>query len=108
MLKTNLFKLAKALSGLVNHQALAPSRPEAINSDITKIKIPTSFTAGAEIGVYNGQTIFDCLTDNHGVVRHFVGLVPKNLLLMDCPNGAIIAGAPPCLLYLPTASPSAP
>jgi hypothetical protein len=58
--------------------------------------IPSSFTYGKQIGAYQGFPIFDLLTDNHGVVREFKGVVSE--ACKPAP-GAIIAR--PGLLYEP-------
>jgi len=38
-------------------------------------RVPRSFEPGPQIGSYQGQPIYDTLTDNHGVVRVFKGIV---------------------------------
>lgn len=42
-------------------------------------KVPTSFILGKVIGQYMGQAIYDKLTDNHGVIRVFNGVVTKDM-----------------------------
>lgn len=63
-------------------------------------KVPTSFVLGKIIGYYMGQEIYDTLTDNHGVVRFFNGVVTKDMNFKAAvkPN-CVIAGNG--LLYEP-------
>lgn len=58
--------------------------------------IPTGFKFGKKIGTYQGHVIHDKLTDDHGVVREYKGIVLSKLGVKP---GAIIAG--PGLLYEP-------
>jgi hypothetical protein len=59
-------------------------------------KIPTHFVRGTIIGSYEGEPIYDQLTDNHGVVRLFGGIaVPKAHIK---PGGVVVR---PGILYEP-------
>ena len=73
-----------------------PSLPRHIHAEIAKgtLKIPTSFKHGMIIGKYMDFSIFETLTDNHGVIRDFNGIALKNQLVK--PGSVIIR---PGLLY---------
>lgn len=58
--------------------------------------VPSAFGYGKQIGMYKGFPIYDVLTDNHGVVREFKGVVTK---ITTTAPGAIITA--PGLLYEP-------